>query len=128
MQYPFIYQTTPRRHILQLQLSAHNIEFPQLLELTQKLGVLEDSGFTQPIPVLQYLVWGCGEYAELAFLSFQTDKQANFASQHAPASASTGIGCVGMVKRKSSSTDGFCVSSKSWDTSSCTLHLWDVST
>ena len=31
--------------------SAH-IEFPQLLELTQKLYVLEDSGFTQPISSL----------------------------------------------------------------------------
>ena len=45
MQSLCIYQTSPRRHILQLQLSAH-IEFPQLLELTQKLCVVEDSGFT----------------------------------------------------------------------------------
>ena len=53
MQSLCIDQTTPRRHILQLQLSAH-IEFPQLLALTQKLCLLEDSGFTQPIlvPVL----------------------------------------------------------------------------
>ena len=45
MQHLCIDQTTPRSHILQLQLSAH-IEFPQLLELTQKLCVLEDSGKT----------------------------------------------------------------------------------
>ena len=36
MQYPCIYQTTPRRHILQLQCTYY-IEFPQLVELTQKL-------------------------------------------------------------------------------------------
>ena len=38
------------------------------------------------------------------------------------------VALAGLVKPKSSSTHGFCVNSKSWETSGCTLHLWDVST
>ena len=39
--------TKPRHDATSFNSSAH-IEFPQLLELTQKLCVLEVSGFTQP--------------------------------------------------------------------------------
>ena len=51
MQYACIYPTS-------FNSSAH-IEFPQLLELTQKLRVLEDSGFTQPILMVLCLLECC---------------------------------------------------------------------
>ena len=47
MQYPYLDQTTAH-DATSFNSSAH-IEFPQLVELTQKLCVLEDSGSTQPI-------------------------------------------------------------------------------
>ena len=60
MQYPRIYQTTPRHHTLRLQCA-----FPQLFELTIKLCVLEDSGFTQPMGVgVGVGVWGVGVYRQ----------------------------------------------------------------
>ena len=54
MQYLWIYQTTPRHDATSVNSSCLRIciEFPQLLELAQKLYVLEDSGFTnQPTSI-----------------------------------------------------------------------------